>query len=650
MVGSHSIPALLHDDDVQVFNVNANNSIAMKPKFDIQHWLQQTEQKKNLSASKRPDTVSKSHSEPVPNLFREAFGVNDVEIILQRLELSHTDITANYADWRDIGFAFADEFGEAGRDYFQRVSSYYPSYSQSNCDKQYDNCLKSSGHGVTIKSFFHLAQQAGINLVTTQLKTNPSASYRPDGVLKSPSDSEQSKLGVKSSQLETQNSELETIFNTPPIPAEVYSQLPEILRESCDMFADAIEKDVFLIGAISVISGSLPNIEGIYFDEPVSAHLYAFITAPAGSGKGKLKWAKFFGMRIHKNMVEQSIREKEAYELELENYNNLNKNQRQEMERPREPKRRMFYIPANSSASAFIQALSDNDFKGIIFETEADTLAGTLKQDWGNFSDVLRKAFHHESTNMFRRKDNEHIEVEDPHLAIVLSGTPKQVHNMMPDVENGLFSRYLYYAFEDYSDFKNPFISHQKLNYTSFFEEKGEQIHELYQTLINQPSPLEFRFTAEQGEVFTRQFNALYKRNRMLLGNDFNANSRRLGLITFRIAMVLRSLRILEDGDYSNPLICTETDFQTAIEIAFTLEKHAIAVFQNLPNNNLKGVKLKFYDALPDNFNRQGYLVVAKELNIKDKTAEKYIGQFKENELLNHSHNSYQKTKELRKI
>ncbi|MGD9928750.1 MAG: DUF3987 domain-containing protein [Mangrovibacterium sp.] len=596
----------------------------MKKKFDIQHWLQQTEPKENPSASKRPDGVPKSEDLEVNN--------NDVETILQRLETLHTDITANYADWRDLGFAFVDEFGEAGRDYFHRVSRHYPGYSQRDCDKQYDNCLKSSGHGVTIKSFFHLAKQAGVNIAADSSKNEP----RP----KSPS----GDLGVKSRQLKTHDSNLESIFNTPKIPTELYPQLPEILRESCEMFADAIEKDVFLIGAIAVISGCLPNIEGIYFDEPVSAHLYAFITAPAGSGKGKLKWAKFFGLRIHRNMVEQSIREKEAYEQEMENYNNLNKNQRQGVERPREPKRKMFYIPANSSASAFIQALSDNDFKGIIFETEADTLAGTLKQDWGNFSDVLRKAFHHESTNMFRRKDNEHIEVEDPHLAIILSGTPKQVHNMMPDVENGLFSRFLYYAFEDYSDFKNPFVSHQKVNYTDFFEAKGEQMYDLYQTLIGQPSPMEFRFTAEQGELFTRQFNTLYKRNRMLLGNDFNANSRRLGLITFRMAMVLRTLRILEDGDYSNPLICNETDFQTAIQIAFTLEKHAIAVFQNLPNNNLKGIKLKFYNELPDNFNRQAYLAVALALGIKDKTAEKYIGQFKEAGLLHHGHNNYTKS------
>ena len=595
----------------------------MKQKFDINHWLQQAEPTQNnptsttLSAPPRPDRANK-----VP------YGENDVEIIIQRLESAQTDITANYSDWRDIGFAFADEFGESGRNYFHRISRFYPGYSYKDCDKQYNKCLKAKGHGVTMKTFFHLAKSTGIPL---------SVPKRPDrGLITFPTLS----TPQRSDRIPPEE---EIIFDTPRIPAEVYQNLPEILKASTEMFPEAIEKDVFLIGAISVISGCLPNIEGIYFDEPHSAHLYAFITAPAGSGKGKLKWAKYFGLKIHKTMVRESIRKKEEYEHDVEEYNNLNKKQRQGVERPREPKRKMFYIPANSSSSAFIQALSDNDFKGIIFETEADTLSATLKQDWGNFSDVLRKAFHHESTNMFRRKDNEYIEVEDPHLAIVLSGTPKQVHNMMPDVENGLFSRFLYYAFEDYSDFKNPFISHQPVNYIEFFEEQGNRIFELYQILQDQPQPLQFRFTAEQGKVFTKEFDKIYKRNRMLLGNDFNANSRRLGLITFRIAMILRALRILEDGDYSNPLICNETDFQTAIQIVFTLEKHAIAVFQNLPNNQLKGIKLKYYNALPDNFNRQGYLAVAREMEIKDKTAEKYIGQFKEINLLNHEHNNYTK-------
>jgi hypothetical protein len=590
----------------------------MKNKFQPQEWL---------NIDNRTDTTGRvlnniNNNNPIMDLENSHSGDSDIEQITQRIESNQTDLTANYADWRDIGFALADELGESGRDYFHRISRFNADYSSDDCNTQYDNCLKAKGHGITIKTLFHLAKNAGINISISN--SEPCISKSPSG-----------DLGV--------NIEEAPIFNTPNFPAHIYTQLPEILIECTDMFQDATEKDVFLIGSIAVLSACLPNIEGIYFDEPVSPHLYAFITAPAGSGKGKLKWAKAFGQEIHKHIVQQSNAEYEAYEKEFEDYNNLNKNQRQSAEKPKEPKRKMFFIPANSSSSAFIQALADNDFKGLIFETEADTLANTLKQEWGNFSDILRKAFHHESTNMFRRKDNEHIEIEDPHLAIALSGTPKQVHNMMPDVENGLFSRFLYYAFEDFSDFKNPFISHRSVNYVSFFEKQGKRIFDLNQMLTQQHKPISFEFSQEQGMDFTNRFKELFTRNKMLVGNDFNANSRRLGLVTFRIAMVLAALRIMESGDISNPIICSQTDYQTALDIVFTLEKHALAVFQNLPNNKLKGIKLKFYNVLPKEFNRQGYLDSANKLGIKDKTAEKYIAQFSKGDLLHHEHNAYEK-------
>ncbi|RZT96010.1 primase-like protein [Ancylomarina subtilis] len=595
----------------------------MKKIFKPQEWLNiddSTDSRKDVAryVSNPTKQITDPSTDAMP-----CVSDTDIEQITQRIESSQTDLTADYADWRDIGFALADELAESGRDYFHRLSRFNTDYASDDCNTQYDNCLKAKGHGITIKTLFHLAKSAGINISIP---------------ISSPNLGEVAEGRRGASVINS-----EVIFNTPNFPAHIYTQLPEILIQSTDMFQDATEKDVFLIGSIAVLSACLANIEGIYFDEPVSPHLYAFITAPAGSGKGKLKWAKAFGQEIHKHVVQQSMAEYEEFEREMEDYNNLNKTQRQGAEKPKQPKRKMFFIPANSSSSAFIQALADNDFKGLIFETEADTLAGTLKQEWGNFSDILRKAFHHESTNMFRRKDNEHIEIEDPHLAIALSGTPKQVHNMMPDVENGLFSRFLYYAFEDYSDFKNPFISHRSVNYVAFFEEKGKRIFELNQMLSQEPKPISFKFSQEQGVDFTEQFKVLFTRNKMMVGNDFNANSRRLGLVTFRIAMVLSALRILETGDISNPIICTQTDYQTALGIVFTLEKHALAVFQNLPNNKLKGAKLKFFDTLPEEFNRQGYLETANKLGIKDKTAEKYITQFREANLLTHEHNAYTK-------
>ncbi|MDR1346194.1 MAG: hypothetical protein LBK03_05795 [Bacteroidales bacterium] len=43
---------------------------------------------------------------------------------------------------------------------------------------------------------------------------------------------------------------------------------------------------------------------------------------------------------------------------------------------------------------------------------------------------------------------------------------------------------------------------------------------------------------------------------------DHLAVVRRLGLITFRVAMILMALRIMENGNITSPMICSDTDFK----------------------------------------------------------------------------------------
>ena len=82
----------------------------------------------------------------------------EIESIIQQIETKQIDIATAYSDWRDIGFALADGFGESGRDYFHRISKFYPAYSQNECETQYNNCLKSNGQGITLKTFFFHAK------------------------------------------------------------------------------------------------------------------------------------------------------------------------------------------------------------------------------------------------------------------------------------------------------------------------------------------------------------------------------------------------------------------------------------------------------------------------------------------------------------
>lgn len=600
----------------------------------IDDYLSKNETKPDLFAATEKKNV-------IPNATDKVFYTvtdqveKDIETVIGRIEMANTDITSNYADWLKIGFAFANHLGEGGRSYYHRVSCKYPTYTYSNCDKQFDSCLKDKGKGTTtIKSFFYLAYQAGIEIICED--------STPEVVFSENTSDTHSVMEPLVEAIAENEESAPLIYNTPGLPTEVYNNLPEFLKSSCELFKEGIERDIFLTSAIVVLSACFPKVEGYYFKRPLSPHLYLFIAGPSAAGKGSMEWSKFLGQTIHDQLTEQSTNERSAYEVELEKYDNLSRSIKQSAEKPILPKRRMFFIPGNSSNSALTQALAENNNSGLIFENEADTMANTAKQDWGDSSDVYRKAFHHETVSLYRRKDNEYIEIKNPRIGIVMSGTPNQLKRILPDSENGLYSRYLFYAFEDYGGFKNPFESISTVDYIAHFNEKGSKVSEYYQHLQNLTQSIVFNLKVDQQKRFTNHFDVMLHKNRVLVGHDFDASVKRMAIIHFRIAMILTVLRMFEDGDITDVLTCSDQDFETALSIVTTLEKHAIAIYNNMDNTGLKGIKLAFYEKLPLKFNRQDFLSVAAQLNIKPKTAEKYIALFVP-KLLNHGHNEYTK-------
>ncbi|HLW07058.1 MAG TPA: hypothetical protein VKY45_05795, partial [Marinilabiliaceae bacterium] len=69
-----------------------------KKKFEINHWLHIT----NSSSSPVPGEESEERrGQPKTKTVKSSsqdLGASDVEIIIQRLEESHTDITSDYSD------------------------------------------------------------------------------------------------------------------------------------------------------------------------------------------------------------------------------------------------------------------------------------------------------------------------------------------------------------------------------------------------------------------------------------------------------------------------------------------------------------------------------------------------------------------------
>ena len=92
--------------------------------------------------------------------------IDRVEALIAEIEDRVEDITGGYHQWFRIGCALANEFGEAGREYFHRVSQYSGLYEYDTTDKQFTVCLKrpKSASPIHINTLFHYAKQYGIIL------------------------------------------------------------------------------------------------------------------------------------------------------------------------------------------------------------------------------------------------------------------------------------------------------------------------------------------------------------------------------------------------------------------------------------------------------------------------------------------------------
>lgn len=417
---------------------------------------------------------------------------------------------------------------------------------------------------------------------------------------------------------------------TPTIPEELYLQMPEILQHGAMVFTDERERDVFLTGALAILSGCLPGVKGVYAGNEVFPNVFSFAIAPAASGKGALKFAKMLADEYH-NFVLKASREAESqYNQELSEHkqkiNSKKKGDTSTEEAPTKPTFKVVFIPANTSYAKILWHLEQNEGTGVICETEADTLGNVFKQEWGSYSDMLRKSFHHERLSSSRKGNNEFTEVNAPSLSIALSGTPNQVTGLISSSEDGLFSRFLFYAFKVEQKWKDVSPNANNINLTEHFKVLSLKVFNMIQFLQREETIV--TLTNQQWHQLNQTCEAWLNEVTMFTAEEAASIVKRLGLILYRMAMLFTALRKFENGEAANKVVCTNEDFGTALRLAEIYLHHSILMFNNLPKQSeatqfkTGDGKRKFFDALPQEFTRQQAVEAGKQFQLSARTVD----------------------------
>lgn len=421
------------------------------------------------------------------------------------------------------------------------------------------------------------------------------------------------------------------IKDMPTFSQKIKGKSPELIEKIIESSYSNEDADILILGTLTTISSCLPNIYGIYDGQTIYANLFLFVTAKAASGKGRLNHCRKIVETIQKNMTDN---DKEEIDNNERSSDTTYKNGAQ------------IIIPGNCTSSSFYQILNNNNGVGLIFETEGDTLVNSFKTKYGDFSDLLRKAFHHEPISKSRKKDNEFIEINEPKISVLLSGTPRQFLSLIPDTENGLFSRFIIYNINATASWHNVFEKN-RIKTSQTFMTISTTFDTLYDYLKH-ASPIRFELTENQQNVFNIKLSELLKEYQSFFGENIMPSIFRFGLITFRLAMILSVLRSEEYGNLEKAIVCDDNDFSIAMTMLTCLLKHTTKIFQSLPKvkdpleSKSPLTKQQLFKQLPTAFSRKEYINIAETLNINPRTAERYIYSWRdEGKLVNDRYNHY---------
>ncbi|SFN42099.1 Protein of unknown function [Algoriella xinjiangensis] len=405
----------------------------------------------------------------------------------------------------------------------------------------------------------------------------------------------------------------------------IYEELPRFIKELTDEY-EGRERDMILLSTLGVLSDCFPNYYSEYDGRKVYPHLYLAILANAASGKGVINISRKLLEPIHKYVQKDN----NLFEVSDEDLIPESKEESKKNKKPSESNsvKEIKILPGNISSAEMHSYFNKSKHGMLIMESEADTVGAMLKNDWANYSDVLRKVFHNEPISISRSTDGRFFEINNPMLSIVLSGTPNQLSPIISSVENGLFSRFIYYYFDEPQKFKNVFQK-TSLIANTYFEKKGSILLDVYKML--EKVNIEFKLTCNQQEKFLEFFTETTELIQESDCNGLDANVKRLGNILLKILQIFSICRRIDDINRNNleEIICDDIDFKIGILLVKELFEHTKNVFIN----NTKALILSDFDKsildnLVNEFSRQDAVNIGKEMNITIRTIDDKLSQW----------------------
>ena len=205
----------------------------------------------------------------------------------------------------------------------------------------------------------------------------------------------------------------------------------------------------------------------------------------------------------------------------------------------------------------------------------------------------------------------------------------------------------LFYVFEVDATWRDVSPQNKKSNIGAFYKTLAQEVVQLVSFLEKYPTT--FTLKKEQWQKMNDHFSGCLNKTKTLVGSEALSIVKRLGLIFFRLAMILSTCRKSEEQNTAKEISCSDEDFQLVVWMVEVYLEHALYLFHRLPQKSkstfqeMPANKRAFFKALAPQFKRKEALAIGEQLNLRSATIGRFLKQLNGTMLQQPEYGLYQK-------
>ena len=248
-----------------------------------------------------------------------------------------------------------------------------------------------------------------------------------------------------------------------PLPDAMWKSLPQMMSKTLSLYDDADIRTMLLMALMPTLGSAMSNVRVRHGQRLYSLGMMNICVGPSASGKGCVGDVASLIDGINKIICEESQQAQADHRKRHKRYNRLNSQLNfaakgdvehlvdvndiaEEMDEPQAPLRRMHKLPSKTTAANYYKLIYANgDNISYLHIPELAEMSAANKGSFGDFMYILLAAQNEEQLHTGRKTDDEDFLIEHTRLAMAATGTMSSVREFIPNLEDGLSTRFLYH-------------------------------------------------------------------------------------------------------------------------------------------------------------------------------------------------------------